>query len=446
MNGRRRHSRAAVVGAVVVGVVAISGLLAPWLAAHVLHLSPAEQHTALRFAGPGARDVPHVHAVYDGDKAVFSRLDTDGDGLLRCTLRPVTGPLPAAVLAPLRATSPRFSAEGLVRAFAGELRCSELDVFTADRRAFDLLIERHDADRDGALSAAELATVRVPDLSRYGGAAGLDRDGDGKLRRDELIAATRITRWDTGHLLREHDLDGDLAISRAEFPGLPATVTFWLGSDGKGRDLLVRLLHGARISLLVGLLATLVALVIGVTWGSIAGYLGGRVDAVMMRIVDALYGLPFMFIVILLLVVVGRSTVNLFIALGAVSWLSMARLVRGQVLSLREQGYVLAARAIGASPQRILVRHILPGTVGPVTVYATLMIPGVILEEALLSFLGLGVQPPEASWGTLIAEGAGLMASQPWLIIFPAIVLTATLLALNFVGDGLRDLLQDGRR
>lgn len=424
----------------VLGTVALAGLLAPWLAAYVLHLSPAEQHTALRFAGPGARDVPEEFPIYDGDKAAFARLDADGDGLLRCRLVPAMGPLSDAARARFAMVNEGLPIEAIARAFAGELVCPELDRWTREHRMFDLLVARNDADLNGRLSPSELIGKLPADVvDRYG---ALDLDGDGDVTHSELVTATRITRFSPARLLDRYDANRDLAISKAEFPGLPAEVTFWLGTDGRGRDLLVRLLYGARVSLLIGLLATLVALVIGVLWGAIAGYVGGRVDAVMMRVVDALYGLPFMFIVILLLVVAGRSTINLFIALGAVSWLSMARVVRGQVLSLRERDYVLAARALGATPWRILWRHIIPATAGPVVVYATLMIPGVILEEALLSFLGLGVQPPDASWGTLIAEGSRLMASQPWLIVFPALVLTTTLLALNFVGDHLRDRLE----
>jgi oligopeptide transport system permease protein len=214
-----------------------------------------------------------------------------------------------------------------------------------------------------------------------------------------------------------------------------------LGTDELGRDMLTRILYGARISFAVGILATLVSLTIGVTYGSIAGFRGGRLDQVMMRAVDILYGLPFMFFVILLMVLFGRSILNLFIALGAVQWLTMARIVRGQVLSLRVREFILAAQAMGASPRRVLVRHLLPNALGPIVVYATLTVPAVMLEEAFLSFLGLGVQPPMSSWGSLAAEGAAAMEAYPWLIIFPGLALTTTLLSLNFVGDGLRDAL-----
>ncbi|MGE5851308.1 MAG: ABC transporter permease [Candidatus Methylomirabilota bacterium] len=221
----------------------------------------------------------------------------------------------------------------------------------------------------------------------------------------------------------------------------PPTRTHVLGTDELGRDLFTRLLYGARISFAVGILATLVSLTIGVTYGSLAGYAGGRLDHLMMRIVDILYGLPFMFFVIILMVIFGRNILNLFVALGAVQWLTMARIVRGQVLSLKVREFVLSAQAMGASPLRLLVRHLLPNALGPIVVYATLTVPGVMLEEAFLSFLGLGVQPPMASWGSLASEGAAAMEPYPWLILFPGLALTVTLLSLNFLGDGLRDAL-----
>jgi oligopeptide transport system permease protein len=222
---------------------------------------------------------------------------------------------------------------------------------------------------------------------------------------------------------------------------VPPSAAHWLGTDTLGRDLFARLLYGGRISLLVGLIATVVALVIGVTYGAIAGFFGGKLDSVMMRIVDILYALPFTIFVILLMVFFGRKILLLFFAIGAVEWLTMSRIVRGQIMSIKRMEYIEAARSLGFGTGRIIFRHMIPNILGPIIVYTTLTIPAVMLLEAFLSFLGLGVQPPMSSWGVLIKDGAEKMEEFPWLLIFPATLFSLTLFSFNFLGDGLRDAL-----
>ena len=224
-----------------------------------------------------------------------------------------------------------------------------------------------------------------------------------------------------------------------------------MGTDNAGRDIFARVLSGGQISLMVALIATLVSLLIGVSYGATAGYLGGRIDDLMMRIVDVLYSLPYIIIVIVLLALLPAKTptgqlAQLFLALGAVSWLTMARIVRGQVMSLKNQEFILAARATGVSTPKIIFRHLVPNTLGPVIVYATLTVPTVMLSEAFLSFLGLGVRPPRVSWGSLAAEGAQSLAIYPWQLIFPGVTMALMLFSLNFLGDGLRDALDPQMR
>ena len=247
-----------------------------------------------------------------------------------------------------------------------------------------------------------------------------------------LCVVSLLTPWIAPYNYEEQDL---------MLGATPPSAAHWLGTDIFGRDMLTRVMYGGRVSLMVGFVATAVALVIGILWGAIAGFIGGRVDAIMMRIVDIMYALPFMMFIVLLMVVFGRNILLLFVAIGAVEWLTMARIVRSQVMALRKQEFIEAAYSMGLSRWAIIRRHIIPNTLGPVIVYTTLTIPSVMLLEAFLSFLGLGIQPPESSWGLLINYGVETMEEYPWLLIFPGITLSLTLFALNFLGDGLRDAL-----
>lgn len=227
----------------------------------------------------------------------------------------------------------------------------------------------------------------------------------------------------------------------------PPSAAHWFGTDTLGRDMLVRVMIGGRIALVVAAVSTVIALVIGVTWGATAAYAGGRIDNVMMRIVDAMYGLPtVVFVIVIMSVMASRSLVVLFALIGAISWLTMARITRGQVLALVHREFVEAARASGAPASRLVFRHLLPNAAGPIIVYATLALPQVMLTEALLSFLGLGVQAPLASWGTLVTEGSSQIVVYPWLLVFPGLAMALTVLSLNFIGDGLRDALDPATR
>lgn len=268
---------------------------------------------------------------------------------------------------------------------------------------------------------------------------------DGNSYTATLVGTKPIDPRIVRYLDRPDEFDA-AAITETSTDQLTATVTgtvnrqtFLLGTDRNGRDMLPRILIGGQISLTVGVLATLVSLVIGVTYGAVSGYLGGKTDDVMMRFVEILYSLPFIFFVIMLVVFFGRHIILMFIAIGAINWLDMARIVRGQTLSIKRREYVEAAIAMGLNNRQIITRHVIPNTIGPVVVFITLLVPQVILLESFLSFIGLGVQEPLTSWGQLIAEGAGAIQAMPWLLIWPSVFFVLTLTALNFVGDGLRD-------
>lgn len=274
---------------------------------------------------------------------------------------------------------------------------------------------------------------------------GYERNGDAVSARisSKKEIDPRTTRYfDRSDLFKNAEIvdmsaDKKSAVIKADINYLH----FYFGTDANGRDMMTRTFIAGRVSLTIGLLATAVAISIGVLYGATSGYLGGRVDQMMMRVVDILYSLPFIFFVIMLVVFFGRNFVLMFIAVGAVEWLDMARIVRGQTLSIKRQEYVQAAEAMGVSDGGIVRRHIIPNTLGPVVVYMTLLVPKVILLESFLSFLGLGVQEPMTSWGVLISEGARNLQGAGWMLIFPSIFLTSTLFALNFIGDGLRDAL-----
>lgn len=288
-----------------------------------------------------------------------------------------------------------------------------------------------------------MSTDVITDIAQAEQGTSLWEDAWVRLRKNHLavvglgvlifmISVALLTPWLAPYAYDAQNLD--LGAS-------PPSAQHWLGTDIFGRDMLTQIMYGGRISLAVGFVATAVALLIGVTWGAIAGYVGGRTDAVMMRLVDILYALPFMIFIVLLMVVFGRNMLLLFLAIGAVEWLTMARIMRGQVQALRQQEFVEAAISLGLPPSTIIRRHLVPNALGPIIVYTTLTIPSVMLLEAFLSFLGLGVQPPQTSWGLLISYGAETMEEYPWLLIFPGLALTVTLFSLNFLGDGLRDAL-----
>ena len=288
-----------------------------------------------------------------------------------------------------------------------------------------------------------MSSTEAPEQMNDDGRWSLWRDALRRLYKNKpaTISAFLLGLMVLGALMTPLIAPYDYEVQNLDLGATPPSAAHWLGTDIFGRDLLTQILYGGRISLAVGFVATAVALVIGVSWGAIAGYFGGRIDSIMMRFVDIVYALPFMIFIILLMVVFGRNIVLLFVAIGAVEWLTMARIMRTQVQSLKQQEFVEAAVSLGLSPSSIIFKHILPNAIGPIIVYTTLTIPSVMLLEAFLSFLGLGIQPPQTSWGLLISYGSETMEEYPWLLIFPGLALTITLFSLNFLGDGLRDAL-----
>jgi oligopeptide transport system permease protein len=301
-----------------------------------------------------------------------------------------------------------------------------------------------------SLEAYPRADTILPGLGRELARARLAASGEPEISGNDVVVDFTAQRPTDERVLRyfhRSDLFGNPKIELAE-DGLSGRLTlsvtrnyFLLGTDNLGRDMMTRIFIGVRMSLAIGLLASAMALALGVSYGAVSGYLGGRVDNVMMRLVDILYSLPFIFFVILMLVFFGRSIFIIFIAIGATEWLDMARIVRGQTLSLKRQEFVQAAEALGATRRGIITRHIIPNALGPVIVFVTLLVPKAILLESLLSFLGLGVQDPLTSLGLLISEGAQNMRGASWQLVWPAATLTVILFALNFLGDGLRDSL-----
>jgi ABC-type dipeptide/oligopeptide/nickel transport system permease subunit len=413
-------NKAAMAGGGIVLMMMLCAVGYELLSQHVTRFTLDEQHNFVVPKPPGARSVPSEYFRLmdaEGDYA-FDEIDTNSDGFI--------GP------EELREAYRRYEFDEIDLNADGVLSYQEYAAAPLSRPPPDFIpdCQRWEIARR---SMAPIAVRQVFDC---------DANEDGELTFDDagrLVAL--VTRSEARDIVNRFDADNDAVIGPDEFVGLPRPEINRLGTDQLGRDLLTRLIFGARISLAVGLLATLVSLLIGVTWGATAGFLGGKTDEIMMRIVDILYGLPFMILVILLVSVFGSNIWLLFIALGAIQWLTMARIVRGQVISLKEQEFVDAARCIGVSNPAIIFRHLIPNALGPIIVYTTLTVPAVMLEEAFLSFLGLGVQAPLTSWGALAAEGRQIMETAPWVILASGGALAVTLMSLNFLGDGLRDAL-----
>lgn len=414
----------------------LAGASAPWLARWATGFSEAEQHVELRLAPAGTLAIPRDPS-WDGDGSHFGRLDLDGNGA-------VGGAEELAGLATVERFA-RFALsdyDGRAGERDGRLARSEWPLDFQDLAPGfrdELLAQAAGVPGVGDVAEAARAAWERLQLGRGAGFDAWDLNHDGAVDATELLEAARPFRPfeipDDALTLLDRDHDGQ--ITPAEYPGAPVARPFRLGADALGRDVLTRLIYGAGVSLAVGLLATLVSVLIGTAWGTTAALAGGRVDAAMMRVVDVLYGLPFIFVAILLVMAFGRNVFNLFVALGAVQWLTMSRIVRAQVRGLLERDFVRAAITMGLPPWRIALRHLVPHTLGVVGVYAAVLVPAVIVEEAFLSFLGLGVQPPHASWGTLLTDGVGVMSTHPWLVVWPAAALCLTLASLHTLGDAL---------
>ena len=378
---------------VLTGVLLVLVLGGPEIAESLTGYGPFEQHTAFAFAPPLSWDVPLTHPSFDGDKGVFDILDYSGAGRIE----------PEATSAASRALLLALS--DAWQAGAGEVASAKLAM------ALGPWPEWAERVQAGCGDTCPLA---------------------------QAIEASRFLRL-TPAMLAQMDQDGDGFVGRDEFLGAPRTSPHLLGTDGLGRDCLVRLFHGLRLSVVVGLIAAASASVFGVFYGAVAGSAGRLVGHGMMRLVDVLYGLPYIFLVILLISIVGPSTTNLLIAIACVQWLSMARTVRKLTASLMQAPYVEAARALGAHRWWILVHHVVPNARRPILTWAGLLVPASIKEEAFLSFLGLGVQAPRPSLGTLIAEGAPRLAEQPWLTLAPAAALFGVVLLVSVLveaGEG----------
>ncbi len=419
---RLRKNVAAMIGLAIVLFMGIAALSYEVISTQVTHFTLDETHPFVAPKPPGARSVPtnYFTLMPTDDAYSFEAIDTDGDGEIYAK------EIQEAYL--------RYEFRAIDENDDGQLSYAE---YEAAPLSLPPPTEFSTNCMKWSFAKNSIAPIEHPAIF------ACDAGDDGMMSFEEAGKVIElITTGGARKVLANFDEDEDGTLTPEEFRGLPAPEVNYLGTDQLGRDLLTRLVYGARISLAVGLIATLVSFIIGVSWGATAGFVGGKLDNLMMRIVDIMYGLPFMFLVILLISVFQtRSLFLLFMALGAIQWLTMARIVRGQVISLKKEEFVEAAECIGTPAVSIIFRHLIPNALGPIIVYSTLTVPAVMLEEAFLSFLGLGVQAPLTSWGALASEGRQNMEAAPWMIIAPGLALAVTLLSLNFLGDGLRDAL-----